>query len=810
MLRYAIRSLRKSPAFTFVAVLTLAIGIGANVTIFSVLNGVLIRPLPLPHPEQLVRVHSTWEPAWPLSHVSAPDFLDWRERSTQFSDLGAYQIGGIALQGKGGSEQVDVARVSANYFRLIGVSPQEGRGFQTGEDQPGRARVAVFSQRLARRLFGESKGIAGRSIRLDGETYTVVGVMADSFRFPQQQAELWIPLVFSKSQSEERGNRFSLIVGRLKPIATIAQAQSQMSAIAADLAREYPNDNTGFGIRLISLHEDIVGNQRSGLYLLQAAVGCMLLIASLNLANLLLARVVSRRRELAIRVSLGATRWSLARQLLAESLLLGAAGGLLGILFSFFGTNLFVSLAGANLPRASEIRIDAGVLGFTLAISSIVGILCGLLPILGISREQTANLQETLSESSRGAVGGGRQGYLRNILVITEIACALIVLSCAGLLFRSFLKVQETSTGIRSPEKILTASIALPAANYPSPESVRSFYRTAQERVARLPGVKTSGAIMRLPLTQSDTDTSFQIEGRPLFPTGQQPVTQLRAVNGDYFQAAGIPLLAGRFLDSRDSAAAPLTILINRSMAVHYWKNAESAIGQRINDETSWSVTIVGVVEDVRPQHLDEPTRDEFYFPVDQARTTGPGESWAQRMVLVIRAMDSIDPSTLITPLRRTIAEIDSELPLSRVSVWSDLISDSVGDRRLNLLMVGSFAIVALLLAAMGLYGLISYGVLQRTREIGVRMALGAQRSDVFRLILAEGTRLVLIGVAIGGIVSFGVTRLIQGLLYEIGSTDPITFAGVIALLIAVSLIANYLPTRRAMKIDPVIALRQE
>jgi putative ABC transport system permease protein len=456
------------------------------------------------------------------------------------------------------------------------------------------------------------------------------------------------------------------------------------------------------------------------------------------------------------------------------------------------------------------VRIDFGVLAFTIALSTMVGIVSGSLPLISISRRRNVDLQPALAESSRGTVGGGRQGYVRNVLVIAEIACALIVLSCAGLLFRSFLKLRESSTGIAAPERVLTGSIALPPNRYSSDESVFTFYRAVQERIATLPGVKSAGAIGLLPLTRSDSDTNFQIEGRPAFENGKQPVAQLRAISGEYFQTAGIPLLAGRFLDARDTAGAQRVILINCSMALRYWKSAENAIGHRLNLDVNLSVTIVGVVGDVSPQRLGEPTRDEFYFPVAQSPTSGPGESWAQNMVLVVRANDSIDPLTLVAPIRRATAEVDPQIPLSRVSLWSTLIADSVGDRRANLWMIGSFAAVALLLAAIGLYGLISYGVLQRTREIGVRMAFGAQRFDVLRMILTDGTRLVLAGVAIGAVVSIGLTRLMQSLLYGIGATDPVTFAGVIVLLMLVSPVANYLSTRRAMKINPTIALRQE
>ncbi len=805
--RYALRLLLKSPGFAVLAVVTLGIGIGANVTVFSVLNAILVRSLPLPQPQQLVRVYSEWEPAWPCSNVSAPDFLDWRDRNTMFAGLAACRIREITLQQSDRAERITTAAVSANYFQLIGVSPTLGRGFLTNEDQPGSSHVTVLSQGLCRRLFGSTDGVLGRSIQLDAESYVIVGIMPADFHFPDETIQLWIPVNFTEAQLRDRGNRWLTIYGRLKPGVTVARARQEMVGIGADLAREYPNDNTGLGIRLVALHEDIVAKQRPALLLLQGAVGCMLLIASINLANLLLSRALSRRRELAIRASLGASRWRLAQQLLAESLLLAAAGGVLGILLANWGVDLFRLLAETLLPRSSEIQIDTRALGFTLLLSILVGILCGLLPALAISD----GMQRTLRENSRSSVGGVRQAMLRNALVIAEIGCALVVLSCAGLLLRSFLKLEETDSGIAHSEKILTASLSLPPVLYPTDQSVRSFYQVAQQRMAQIPGVKSAGAISLLPLTPGDTDTSFQITGRPPFPQGQQPVAQLRVVSGNYFQSASVPLIAGRLFDERDGPDAPATILINRSMALRFWKSAEAAIGNKIDNEAGWVGTIVGVVGDVHHFGLAAPVRDEFYYSVNEAPGYGaPGASLAQGMVLVIRAADSIDPETLIGPLCQNIKEIDSAVPLSRISLWSKLISDSVGDRRLNLWFVGSFASVALILAAMGLYSVISYGVAQRTREIAVRAALGARRFDIFRLVLSEATRLMGIGIAAGLFASFCLTHLMQGLVYGVGTADPQTFLGVIVLLLLIGLIANYLPAHRAMNINPTMALREE
>lgn len=812
--RYALRLLRKSPGFAALAVLTLGIGIGANVTVFSIVNAVLVRSLPLPQSLQLVRLYSEWEPAWPYSEVSAPDFLDWRERNTLFAGLAACRSRNIALQGSVGTERVTVAAVSANYLQMMGVSPRLGRGFLANEEQPGNSHVVILSEGLCRRLFSSTEGVVGRSIRLNAESYVIVGVMPAGFHFPDETIELWMPLVFSQVQLADRGNRWLTIYGRLKPDVTIAQAGPQMSGIAANLAREYPKDNTGFGIRFVPLHEDIVGNQRPALLLLQGAVGCMLLIASFNLANLLLSRALNRRRELAVRASLGASRWRLARQLLTESLLLGATGGILGVVLANWGTELFTFFAQAHLPRSSEVHMNGAALAFSLVLSLLVGTICGLLPALAMSDRGDFGLQTVLRENSRGSAGGVRQAMLRNALVIAEIGCALVVLSCAGLLLRSFLKLAETESGISHPEKILTASLSLPPVRYPTDQSVRSFYQDAQEKIAQLPGVKSAGAISVLPLTPGDSDTGFQIVGRAPFPQGQEPVAQFRAVSGSYFEVAGIPLIAGRLFDGRDGPDVPRNILINRSMALRFWKRAEDAIGNKIDNENGWVGTIVGVVGDVHHFGLAAPVRDEFYFSVNQAPSWSsqgePGASIAQGMVLVIRATDSIDPETLISPLRQKIAEIDPAVPLFRVNIWSQLIADSIGDRRLNLWFVGSFALVALLLAAMGLYSVISYGVAQRAREIAVRAALGAQRLDVFRLVLGEATKLMGIGVGFGLVASFCLMHLMQGFVYGVGTADPQTFLGVILLLMLIGFVANYLPAHRAMNINPTLALREE
>lgn len=808
-LRHAIRLLLKSPGFTVLAVLTLGIGIGANVTVFSIVEAVLLRALPLPQSQRLVRIYSDWEPAWPYSEVSVPDFQDWKGRNTVFDEMAAFRTRQIALEGNHGAEEIPIATVSPNYFKLMGVEPSVGRGFLPNEDSPAQGHVVILTEGLSRQLFGSAEAALGHSIQLNAETYSIVGIAPAWFHLPDESVQLWLPLVFNRGQSADRGNRWLQIFGRLKPGVTITQAGIQMADIAANLAREDQKNNTGFGVRLVPLREDMVGSQRVGLLMLQGAVACTLLIASFNLANLLLSRALNRKREFAIRASLGASRWRLARQSLAESLLLGLSGGILGIILANWGIRVFTFLAKDHLARASEIHMNALGLLFSLVLTVSIGTICGLLPALAVADRRGP--QNVLRETSRGSAGGLRQTAIRNGLVIAEIGCALVVLSCAGLLLRSFLKVEETDSGIQHPEEVLTASLSLPPARYPSDGSIRSFYQSVQEKVALIPGVKSAGAISLLPLTGGDTDTGFQIVGRPSFAPGHEPVAQFRVISGDYFQSAGVPLIAGRLFSAEDGPEAPPRILINRSMALRFWKNPQEALGNRIDNEAGWTGTIIGVVANVHHFGLTAPVRDEFYYPVSQAPHYGiGGASLALSMVLVVHAAEPIDPRTLTNPLRQKIAEIDPMVPLDRIKPWSQLIADSIGDRSLNLCFVGSFAVVALILAAMGIYSVISYSVAQRTREIAVRAAIGAQRRDLLYLLLIQAGKLISIGIAVGLFAAVCLTQLMQGLLYGVAAADPATFLGVIILLVSVSLAANYLPVRRAMNINPVTALRQE
>ncbi|MBV8098123.1 MAG: ABC transporter permease [Verrucomicrobia bacterium] len=805
-LRYAVRLLLRSPGFTLFALLALGVGIGANVMVFSVLDAVLLRGLPAPQAERLVRVYEEWEPAWPYSLASAPNYLDWQKRNNTFSELAACRPKDLTLERSAGPERVKGAAVSPNYIRLLGVSPTVGRSFLANEDQIGSSHVVILSEGICRELYGSTENVTGRFIRLNAESYQVVGVMPYGFHFPDETIQLWIPLAFKESELANRGNRWLSVYGRLKPEVTMAQASQEMSRIAGNLAREYPKEQTGFGIRLTSLQEDMVGSERPGLLLLQAAVGCLLLIASINLANLLLSRSLNRWRELAIRASLGASRSRLVRQSLVESLVLGALGGVVGIGLASLGVGSFKLIAKSLLPRVSEISIDPGVLAFAVGLSISVGVLCGLAPSLAAPKQPQTGLRESL----RGSIGSLGQGLLRNILVVSQIGGALVVLSCAGLLLRSFLNLRGSDPGIQYSERTLTATIALPPVRYQDDASVRTFYRVIQEKLNQSSEVKSSGAITFLPLTPGDCDISFQVVGQAPFAQGQQPVAQYRVVSGDYFQAAGIPLLAGRFFNQQDGPDSPHRILINRSLAARFWKTPLAALGNQIENEDGWSATIIGVVGDVHHFGLGVPVRDEYYYPLSQSPHYGVGgTSDALEMALVLRAKDGVNPGTLVPILHQIVNQTDSTVALSRVNVWSQLIADSIGNRRLDLWLVGAFALATMALSAIGLYSVISYGVTQRSREIAVRSALGASRLEIFRLILLRALRLVALGMIIGLFASFCVCGLLQSLLYGVTPVDPETLIGVSCMLLVISLFANYFPAQRAMRISPTTALRE-
>jgi putative ABC transport system permease protein len=802
-IRYGVRLLLRSPGFALVVVLTLSVGIGANTAIFTAINAMLIQPLPAPHSERLVRLYETDLQHSTRGPVSIPSLLDWQHQNEVFNGLAGYVIKALAVQDRSGAEGIRAAAVSPNYFGVLGLSTRLGRSFNSAEDQSGHDHVVILSERLCRRLYASETGIIGKPLQLNGESYLVIGIMPDTVSFPDERTEAWIPLTYSREQLQARDHNWVNVVGRLKDGVSLAQAKQAMSTLEHRLASDYPDALAGRGIDLLSLHEDTVGNTRPTLILLQGTVACMLLIASLNVANLLLARAIARRKEMATRSALGASRARLIRQLLTESTLVGISSGCVGMLLAEWGIELLNWLGKSYLHRLTEVRIDAPVLGFTILASVLVGVIAGLAPVFAVCGKRGTDLLTTLrgdrADSMRGSNG------TRRLMVVFEIASAVIMLSCAGLLLRSFWQLQAVRSGVLEPERILTATVRLPPARYQTGESIVDFYSAEQVRVSGLPGVKAAGAINDLPLSGSHDASSFQIDGRPPFPASARPVAENVIVSGNYFEVTGIPLVAGRLFDNRDSANAPRTILINHTFALRFFRNPQDAIGNQIDNGTS-KATIVGVVGDARQYSLMKPPAPEIYYPIGQSQDAMDlGENDAQWMTLVMRTEE--EPVLLAESLRKAISEIDPGLPLYAVKPWSAVIADSIGDRRLNVWLVGSFALVALFLAALGLYGIVSYGVIQRYREIGVRIALGARRADVIRLVMWDGARMILSGTLIGILCSLGLTRLLQGLLYEVGPHDPATLACVVLLLSGVAFVASYLPARRAATIDPVRSL---
>jgi putative ABC transport system permease protein len=796
-LRFGLRMLLKNKSFTAIAILTLSLGVGANTAIFSIVNAVLLRPLPFAEPERLL-----WFGGWVGNDkeqgVTPADFLDYREQCQSFTQIAASVSDGIAmnLSGGGEPERLKGGMVTANYLDVFGLKPAMGRTFVAEEGLEGNERVVVLSYALWQRRFGADPAILNQKITLDNRNVTVIGVMPPQFQYPLG-VEIWLPFSFPASmQSPFRSREFHFLrpVARLKPSVSRAQAQAEVEGIARRLQALYPKTNANQSLFLWPLQERLVGNIRLTLLTLLGAVGCVLLIACANVANLLLARASARGREIAVRSALGASRGRVVRQLLTESLALAALGALGGMLLAKWGVKMLVALSADYLPRADEVRIDTTVLGFTLTVALLTGLLFGLAPALQSAR---LDLTEALKEGGKGAGSGARRHRTLNLLVVGELALAMMLLIGAGLLINSFVRLQQVSLGF-DEKNLLTARIDIPNP-YAQPEKKQQFFEQLQQRVAALPGVEAVGMVTELPLANQSANFKFKIEGRPEPAPGQDPDADIRNVNHDYLRAMRIPLMKGRHFTETDVRENANVVLVSEELARRYF-TGEEPLGQRIlaGSLNRESYEIIGVVGDVRHRGLASGLRQTLYFPSLRLGYAN----------LVIRTTN--DPVNLAAAVRREVAAIDPNQPVADIKTMERWVSESVAQPRFRTLLLGLFSAAALLLAMVGIYGVMSYAVSQRVHELGIRMALGARTGDVLRLVIGQGMKLASFGVAIGLAAALMLAHLIKDLLFGVQATDPLTFATIALLLTGVALVACYLPARRATKVDPMVALRHE
>ena len=804
-IRFAFRMLLKRPDFTLIVVLTLALGIGANTTIFSAIDAVLLNPLPYKDPARLMVLWETnrqlGPEMWDRNEVAIGNFLDWRSRTQAFDQLGALFYTDMNLTGTGDPQRIKSCVVTTNLFQVLGVQPMLGRSFLPEEDIPGKPHSVILSHDLWQRL-GSDPGLINKSLTLNGRPIAVSGVMPPAFelQFPtSRHVDMWLPMVIDPGDLN-RSLNFLYAVGRLKQGVSQEQAQAEMSLIAGQLQQEYPETNAERGVRVVPLHKQIVGDVESYLYMLFAAVGFVLLIACANVAGLLLARVTARQKEVAVRIALGASRWRLIRQLLTESVILSALSGLLGLLLAYGGVKLLLALTPSEVPRLHEIGLHVPVFLWTLTISIVTGLLFGLAPAVQASRP---DLNKALKESSGRNPGSFQRSSLRNLLVVSEVAVALLLLVGAGLMIRSFLRLQQVDPGFEATN-VLSMNIALPTQKYREPQQKIVFFDQLIERVRTLPGVKSVAAIDPLPLSNSNVSSQFVIEGAPFVPLADRPYAGVRAITSDYFQTMGITLLKGRSLTAQDRDNTPHVIIVNEELAGRYWPN-QDAIGKRLGffeedpGKQVWR-EIVGSVGNVKHKALETEVMPEVYFPYQQL----PGPY----MNLVVRTAS--DPASMIPAIRSQVLSVDKDQPVSDIMTMDQRVAKSVASRRFVMSLLGAFSVLALGLAAVGIYGIMAYLVTQRTAEIGVRMALGAQKRAVLKLVVGKGMALAIIGTVIGLVAALALTRLMRSLLFEVTPTDWLTFLIASMVLLIVALFACYIPARRATKVDPLVALRCE
>ena len=800
-MRYGVRTLVKSPAFTVVAVLSLALGIGANTAIFSVVNGILLRPLPYPEAERVVAVwHTPPQDSFPgmkRFSVSPGNYLDWKEQSRAFEQMAVYGYAGFNLSA--GSEPVPVtgAAVSSDFFSVLRTQALRGRTFAPDEEQIGRDQVVILGHGLWQRSFGADPNLVGRTVNLDSRAYTVVGIMPPGFEFPAE-AEMWVPLAWTAEDRQLREIHDYLVVGRLKQDATLGQAQAELSTISVRLEQQYPEANKGWGAVVIPLQEDLVGDVRPALLVLFSAVGFVLLIACANVANLMLARGANRGKEIALRIALGATRGRIVRQLLSESVLLAVVGGLLGLLLAGWGAQVLVQLSAGSLPNSEEVGVDAWALGFTLLVSLVAGVLAGVAPALQFSKNELA---ETLKQGTGRSAAGSVRQRTRKALVVCEVALSLILLVGAGLMIRSFWKLQNVDPGF-DVSNTLTLSVGLPSTRYPEPQQQLAFHDRVLEEIRSLPGIVAAGSTTTIPLTGGGSKQPFTVEGRPAPPVSEQPLVQTRYVSPDYFRAMGIPLKQGRPIEERDREGAPQVVVISEAMARRFWPG-ENPVGKRLTasfHEKLGPREIVGVVGDVKSNGLDEEAASTMYLPFRQS----------PRPWITFVARTATDPRDFFKPLSKAVYAVDSGQALSSMRTMERVLTESLSGRRFNVRLLMTFAGLALALAAVGVYGVMNYSVMLRRRELGIRIALGARGLDVLRLVLGQGLALTLVGVGVGIAGAYALTRLMESLLYGVTATDFLTYCSVSGVIVLVGLLASFLPARRATKVDPMIALRSE
>jgi predicted permease len=794
-LRYGARMLAKKPLFTIVAVITLALGIGANTAIFSVVNAVLLRALPYHNSDRLLAI-STTDPSGDRSGFSSPELQDYQARMQSLEDLAGFQSQSVNLTGGERPERVRGAFVSANFFKVFNLAPLVGRTFVAGEDRQGAEKLAVVNEKMWQERMHSDRNLGAKTLILNGEAYSVIGVVSSSFKQPfDPDVEVWMPMSYYPGNTGQREFRALFGMGHIRPGVSLAQAQAEARTIAGQLAQAYPKENAGRSSQVEFLRELMVKGVRPMLWLLFAAVGVILLIACANLANLLLARGLARQKEIAVRAALGASRWRLIRQLLTETTLISVVGGAGGLLLAYWGLYALLKLP-QNFVSTEDATLDTRVLLFAMGVSVITGWLFGLVPALQLARPQ---LQSFLKEGARGSGEGARWNRVRSGFVVAQVALSLLMLVSAGLLIRSFDKLLKVNVGFK-PERLLSLEYRLPRSKYKEPAAQWNFHRQVVEKLQEIPGVQTASLVRGLPFSGNGGTAAIILPDRELPPKGQEPEVMFNTAMPNYFETIGIPFIKGRLFGNQDQINTPPVLIINQFMAQRYWPG-QDPLGRQIKFVEDGSVgTIVGVVGDAKHYWLEEETRSQLYVPYSQQ----PGIF----ATAVIRT--SVEPLSLAEPVRQAVWKIDSDQPMWKIRTVEFLVNRSVADRKFLLALMGIFASLALVLTMIGLYGVISYLVNQRTQEIGIRMALGAQMGDILGLVLKQGMFLVLAGVGLGLGAAWLLTRLMARLLYQVSATDPLTFTAIALLLITVALLACYLPARRATKVDPLVALRYE